>query len=148
MIQDYFSLNEIFCPEVVKHYGEFAWNFLDVRLSITLEAIRMRLNKVIYVNDYAVHGKMTQRGFRCVQCQLMKDVYKSGELFTDPHALGKAMDFSVEGLVAEEVRQYIIKNRNLWPYPIRLENSVNWVHLDLYNNNYNDKVIFFEKPNK
>jgi hypothetical protein len=145
MITDYFDRDEIFCPEVYHKYGEFAWNFLDVRLSITLEAIRMRLNKAIYVNDYSVHGKFTQRGFRCVQCQLMTDVYKSGELFTDPHALGKAIDFDVQGMVASEVREYLLKNKNLWPYPFRLENSVSWCHLDLYNNNYNDKVIFFNK---
>jgi hypothetical protein len=145
MITDFFDLNEVFCPEVVHKYSEFAWNFLDVRLAITIESIRMRLNKAIYVNDYSVHGKLTQRGFRCVKCQLMTDVYKSGELFTDPHSLGKGIDFDVAGLVASEVREYIIKNRNLWPYPLRLENNVSWVHLDILNSNYNDKVIFFEK---
>ena len=145
MIIDFFDLNEVFCPEVCKKYGDFAWNFMDSKLLIVMEALRMRLNKSIYVNDYAVHGKLTQRGFRCVQCQLQKDVFQKGDLFTDPHALGKAWDFSVEGLVASEVREYIIKNKNLWPYPIRLEDNVSWCHLDTLNNSGTDKVILFNK---
>ena len=143
MITDYFDRDEIFCPEVYHKYGDFAWNFMDVRLLITMEAIRMRLNKAIYVNDYAVHGKFTQRGFRCVQCALMKKVYSDGILFTDPHSLGKAIDFDVQGLIAGEVRDYLIKNKNLWPYPIRLEDNVNWIHLDILNNSGTDKVITF-----
>src|ERR1035437_5287892 len=59
MIQDYFELSEVLCPEVCKKYGDFAWQFFDIRLLIVMESIRMRLNKPIYVNDYSVHGKLT-----------------------------------------------------------------------------------------
>jgi hypothetical protein len=48
------------------------------------------------------------------------------------HLSGKGVDFDVQGLVAEEVREWIIKYKTLWPYPIRLENGVSWVHLDVY----------------
>jgi|ERR1035437_879313 hypothetical protein len=145
MIQDYFELSEVFCPEVCKKYGDFAWQFFDIRLLIVMESIRMRLNKPIYVNDYSVHGKLTQRGFRCVQCALMKKVYSDGILFTDPHSLGKAWDFDIEGLVAEEVRQYLISNKRIWPYSFRLEDNVSWVHLDILNSSDTDRVSLFNK---
>ena len=86
MITDFFSIDEIVCQEVYHKYGIFALNFFDMRLLVTMEAIRMRLNKPIHVNDYSVHGKFTQRGFRCVQCQLQKDVFQKGDLFSDHHA--------------------------------------------------------------
>ena len=143
MIQDYFNISEVVCPEVYHKYNEFAWNFFDMRLLIIMEAIRTKLNKKITVNDYQVHGQFTQRGLRCVQCQIMIDLFKSGNLFVDPHALGKAWDFDIEGLVAQEVRDYLIQNKTLWPYPFRLENSVNWIHLDVYSDGSNGKVVLF-----
>jgi hypothetical protein len=142
MITDYFELNEVVCPEVYHKYGDFAWNFFDSRLLITMEALRQRLNKPITVNNWKDGGEFSQRGFRCVQCHLMISTFQTGELFVDPHTTGKAWDFDVQGLVAEEVRQYIIKNKNLWPYQLRLEDNVSWVHLDIYNNGA-DKVVLF-----
>jgi hypothetical protein len=61
------------------------------------------------------------------------------------HCLGKAVDFHVQGLEAEEVRQWILKNKNWWPYHIRLEEDVSWVHLDLYDNDKGEKVYLFNK---
>ena len=151
MITDYFDIDEWCCPEVVEGYkkfaplnalGHFAWNFFDIRLLIIMEAIRIAIGKPIYVNDYNVHGPFSQRGFRCVQCALMKAVYKLGTLFTDPHALGKAIDFTVEGMTAQEVRDWLVANQAMLPYPIRLEQNVEWVHLDVLNNSAN-KIEFF-----
>jgi hypothetical protein len=143
MITDYFNIAEVTCPEVYHKYSEFAWNFFDMRLIVTMEAIRMRLNKAITVNDWQSHGQFSQRGLRCPQCDLIQNIYAKDELFMDPHALGKAWDFDVQGMVAEEVRQYLIQNKNLWPYSFRLENQVSWVHLDTYNQSLTDKVILF-----
>ena len=39
----------------------------------------------------------------------------------------------LEGMTAEEARRLIIKNQILLPYPIRLEDGVSWLHLDVYN---------------
>jgi hypothetical protein len=144
MITDFFEVPELVCPEVYHKYNSFALNFFDTKLLIVMEAIRSRLNKKIIINDWQIHGQFSQRGFRCVQCQIMTDLYKSGNLFTDPHALGKAFDFDVEGLVASEVRDYLIKNATLWPYPIRLEADVLWCHIDTYNDGSQGKVILFK----
>jgi hypothetical protein len=151
MITDYFDIEEVVCPHVLDYYraweplnsyGHFAWNFFDIRLLVTVEILHLALNKHMYVNDYTVYGVFSQRGFRCVKCQEMVDLYKSGKLFTDPHALGKAWDLTVAGMTAEEVRQWITANQKILPYPIRLEDKVTWVHLDTLNNS-SQKVVLF-----
>ena len=125
----YFTLPELICEHVYDKYGEIAWQFFDLRLLVTIEKIREYLNKAMIINNWQIHGQFSQRGLRCPQCQLIQDIYKNGKLFMDPHAFGQAVDFDVEGLIAEEVRQWIIKNQNILPYPIRLESNVDWVHL-------------------
>jgi hypothetical protein len=151
MITDYFDIEEVVCLHVyngykdrpsLNGYGHFAWNFFDVRLLVTMETIRIAIGKPIYINDYSVHGTFSQRGFRCILCDLMQVVYKLGKLFTDPHALGKALDFDVKGMTAQEVRDWLVTNQTILPYPIRLENNVEWVHLDVLNNGVN-KIEFF-----
>ena len=46
---------------------------------------------------------------------------------------GDAVDFDVHGMTAAEVRRWIADNKEKLPYPIRLENNTNWVHLDVRN---------------
>ncbi len=145
MITDHFDLEEVVCPHVFNKYGAFAWNFFDRRLLSTVLTIRQEIDLPIYVNNYAIGGALSQRGIRCVLCELMQNVYKSGTLFMDPHALGRAWDFNVEGMTAQQVRQWIIENQILLPGPIRLEDKVKWVHLDTYNNDFSNKVVLFNK---
>jgi hypothetical protein len=126
----YFSLDELVCPHVYDFYGEVAWQFFDTRLLITIDTLRDRLNKPIFINDWQVHGKFDERGFRCIQCELVKKAIDENRLYVSPHMTGQGVDFDVQGLLAEEVRQWIIKNQHILPYPIRLEAGVSWVHLD------------------
>jgi hypothetical protein len=135
----YFDLQELVCPDVFNKFGDFAWNFLDPRLLLTLDRIRAKLNKGIIVNNWSEGGSYDQRGLRCLLCPIVKAKYDS--LYMSAHLLGKAVDFDVQGLVAEEVREWIIKYKTLWPYPIRLEKGVSWVHLDMYDTG--EKVYLF-----
>lgn len=143
MIKDYFDLQEIVCPEVYKKYGQLAWLFFDPRLLATMLALRQRLNKAIYVNNWKEGGSDTQKGLRCILCALVQKVIIDKILYMSEHMEGQAWDFQVEGLHAEEVRQYIITNKNLWPYPIRLEADVSWVHMGTRNDGSVSKVILF-----
>jgi hypothetical protein len=130
IIPTYFTLDELVCEHVYNVFGKTAWQFFDPRLIITIDRLREKLNKPIYVNDWQIHGSLSQRGFRCIQCDLVKEAIAKDQLYVSPHMTGQAVDFDVEGLLAEEVRIWIKKNQNLLPYPIRLEKDVNWVHLD------------------
>lgn len=58
------------------------------------------------------------------------------------HNFGKAIDATVQGMTAEEARNLIIKNQVLLPYPIRLEDNVSWLHLDVYDMNKGKVYLF------
>jgi hypothetical protein len=138
MNSQYFDLQELVCPDVFNEYGIFAWNFFDPRLIVTINSIRDRIGKPVYINGYDSGREHSQRGLRCNQCQIVKDakgIYLSG------HVTGKASDFDVEGLTAQEVRDWLQLHETWWPYPFRLEDNVGWVHLDLYNSE--SKVVLF-----
>jgi hypothetical protein len=45
--------------------------------------------------------------------------------------LGKAGDFTVQGMTAEEARRRIKDNAHLLPYPLRMEAGVSWLHFDV-----------------
>ena len=135
----YFDLEELVCHDVFKKYGEFAWNFLDPRLLLNIERIRARIGRQIIINNWRSGGDFSQRGLRCNLCSL---VNSKKELYMSAHILGKAVDFNVDGMLAEEVRVWIYENKRLWPYPMRLERDVSWVHLDVYD--MDEKVYLFK----
>jgi hypothetical protein len=132
-LSPYFDLQELVCPHVHKAYGTFAWNFLNDNLVELINTIRERIGRPIYVNNWHTGGKFDERGFRCIQCDIVKNMIESKQIYVSAHMTGKGVDFDVEGLVAEETREWLKLHKNWWPYKFRLESNVNWVHLDLYN---------------
>ena len=138
----HFILEELVCPHVFKKFGDIAWQFFDERLLMTLDIIREKLNKPIFVNNWDQDGKFDERGFRCIQCSLVKKAIKEKRLYVSPHMTGQGMDFDVEGMVASEVRLWLVKNEKILPWPIRLEGNVDWVHLDIRDAE-KDKVYIF-----
>lgn len=139
----YFSLDELVCEDVYNKFADIAWSFFDARLLIIIDLLRERFNKPIFVNDWMVHGQFDERGFRCIRCSLVREAIRQRRLYVSPHMTGQGVDFDVEGLVAEEVRQWIIKNQKILPYAIRMERNVNWVHLDTRDNVEGKKVTLF-----
>lgn len=126
-----FGLKELVCPEVYNKYGERAWEFFDPRLLETIDWLRRKLDKKIIINTWATGGNFTQRGLRCNLCDLVETKTKSKTIYMSSHILGKALDFNVDGMTAEEVRKWIITHQNDLPHPICLESDVSWVHLDM-----------------
>jgi hypothetical protein len=139
----YFDLNELVCEDVFHTFGEQAWSFLDPRLLRTIDNIRQRIGKPIFINSWDSGGDQRESGLRCIKCLIVQQKITAGQLYMSAHMEGQAVDFSVQGLLAEEVRQWIVKNQTILPYPIRLENGVNWVHLDVRDNSIGNKITFF-----
>ena len=69
-----------------------------------------------------------QRGLRCNRCELVKS---KNNVYLSAHILGKAGDFTIKGMTAEEARQKIKNNAHLLPCAIRIEKGVSWLHLDV-----------------
>lgn len=136
----YFSLKELVCPHVIAKYGERSWQFLDSRLIYTIDTFRERIGRRVFVNT----GDLTQRGLRCAKCEIVKAKIEAGELYMSAHVMGKAFDCNVEGMEADEVRLWIAKRPGFFPYSIRLETGITWVHLDTYPNPTTEKIYFFK----
>lgn len=125
----HFRIEELVSKRVFTLYGENAWQFFDPRLIETIDFIRDKFGVPIYANDWYRGGDFQYRGLRENLCPMVSEKTLYGITYLSPHVMGRALDFDVKDMTADEVRAdlKIIK----LPYPIRLENNVNWVHLDM-----------------
>lgn len=138
----YFGIKELVCPHVYEIWGESAWQFLDDRMLENLAFIREGIGKPIVVNNWAKGGEYSQRGLRCNTCILVVEKTDLRKVYLSAHIQGKAVDFHVVGMTAEEVRQWIIDHAGEMPHPCRLERDVSWIHMDTRSNSY-EKVELF-----
>ena len=124
-IRPFFDIDELVCDHTYKKWGEQAWQFLDTDYLHALLVIRRDiLKKPMWCNS----TQKTQRGLRCNRCQMVRD---KTSVYLSSHVLGKAGDFSITGMTAEEARQAIKKNAALLPCNIRIEKAVSWLHFDV-----------------
>lgn len=125
-LKPFFKVSELVCPHTYKKWGEQSWQFLDTNLLWCILIIRRDIvRKPMVVNNGSSY---TQRGLRCNRCDLVRT--KSG-VYLSAHIFGKAIDFTVPGMTAEQVRKLIKDNAGIFPCNIRLEKGVSWVHIDV-----------------
>lgn len=135
----YFQVSELVCPHTHSKWGERSWQFLDTAYLHNLLVIRRDILQTPMVCN---HGEQMQRGLRCNRCDI---VQQKSSVYLSSHVLGKAGDFSVKGMTAEEARGRIRNNAGLLPYPLRMEAGVNWLHIDvLPQYNISQKVYEFK----
>lgn len=123
-LHDYFQISELVCPHTHSKWGERAWQFLDTDYLHCLLIIRRDILQVPMVCNTKTS---TQRGLRCNMCELVKEKKK---VYLSSHILGKAGDFTIKGMTAQEARSRIRNNAHLLPYPLRMESGVTWLHID------------------
>lgn len=129
-VKKYFGIHELVCRDVYKKFGEGAWMFLDTDLLHLILILRTEIFKSpMTVNNWAVKGSFSQRGLRCNRCELVKSKQAP---YLSAHILGKAIDCDVKGMTAEQARQMIKANIDKIPFNIRVEDRVNWLHVDVY----------------
>jgi hypothetical protein len=127
----HFKIYELVSEQVFDKYGQKAWRFFDPRLLETIDWIREKLGKPITVNDWRWEGDFDERGLRCNMDDLVRAKTNKGDIYLSAHVLGMATDFDVEGMTAQEVRDWLVEHQDELPYPVRLEEGVSWVHLDV-----------------
>lgn len=138
----YFDLEELVCKHVYDKYGAIAWSWFDPRFLETIHWIRQKLGKPMFANNWKEGGQFDERGLRCNLCSLVKNATDKDIVYMTSHLRAQAGDFDTQGIVAEEMRQWITKNKAGLPYPVRLEKNVPWLHVDVCNNT-SEKVILF-----
>lgn len=138
-LQQYFSVKELVCNHVFAKFGERSWQFLDTDYLHALLVVRRDiLQRSMTCNSSAAH----QRGLRCNMCDIVKGKTAA---YLSAHILGKAGDFTVSGMTAEQARQAILAKADLLPCNIRLEAGVTWLHMDtLPQYGITDKVYLFK----
>lgn len=123
-LKRYFKVSELVCNHTFAKFGESSWQFLDTDfLHVVLVLRRDILQRAMTCN----HSGANQRGLRCNRCDMVKA--KTG-VYLSAHVLGKAADFTVSGMTAEEARKRIQACSHLLPCNIRLEAGVSWLHVD------------------
>lgn len=142
-IKKYFDIQELVDAKTFGVHGERAWKFFDPRLLETMLILRKNIGKSIYSNNWEMGGSFDERGLRHNLSTIVKDKTKKNSLYLSGHVLGMAIDFDVSGMTAEQVRKWIKKNEHLFPYKIRLEKGVSWVHLDIIFEESNPKIYEF-----
>ena len=141
----YFQLYELLPPEVFtiedmtakEKYMQKGWYLLDNKLLETIDVIREMIGKPLICNTWYQDGNRKYCGYRTVGCTT--GAAKS------QHKLGKAADLICPYMSAEEMRQTIKANADKLPYPIRIEDGVNWLHIDVKDMDYKGEKIYFFK---
>ena len=121
----YFDVAELVCDHTLAKWGEKSWQFLDTAFLHNLLVIRRDILQVPMICN---HEGANQRGLRCNLCPIVKE---KEDLYLSSHVLGKAGDFTVQGITAQEARSRIRNNAHLLPYPLRMEGGVSWLHIDV-----------------
>lgn len=122
----YFVLQEFVPPEVFDALGQNAWAVMDPRIVWTLDAIRDFYKKPITINNWHVGGQFKYRGFR------PRDYAETSAKFSQ-HFMGRAVDFDIKGLTADEFRKQVKMNTGapMLKYITAIEEGVNWIHIDV-----------------
>lgn len=145
-IPKYFQLYELMPPElytydmmVSEEARERAFaQYFDEKLLITIDIIRGEIIKApLICNTWFQDGNRKNCGLRSEGCTV-------GALKSQ-HKLGKAVDLVSNKYTAEEMRQMIKENEHLLPYPIRIEEGVSWLHVDVKDMDYKGKKIYWFK---
>jgi len=124
-LHDYFQVSELVCEHTHSKWGERSWQFLDTDYLHALLIIRRDILQLPMICN---HSGANQRGLRCNRCELVKD---KASVYLSSHVLGKAGDFTVKGLTAQEARARIRNMAHLLPCQIRMEAGVSWLHFDV-----------------
>ena len=124
-LHKYFQIRELVCEHTHSKWGERAWQFLDTNYLACLLIIR---RDILQLPMTCNHDGANQRGLRCNRCELVRD---KGSVYLSSHVLGKAGDFTVQGITAQEARSRIRNMAHLLPCPIRMEGGVSWLHFDV-----------------
>lgn len=124
-LHNYFQVRELVCDHTFAKWGERSWQFLDTDF---LECLLVIRRDILQTGMTCNHDGARQRGLRCNRCDLVKG---KSSVYLSAHVLGKAGDFTVTGMTAQQARARIREMVHLLPCNIRMEGGVSWLHFDV-----------------
>lgn len=130
----HFVIKEFVPPEVWNAEGENAIARIDPLILLTAEQVREFFDAPVTINNWSLGGQLRYRGYRPASCTV--GAKKS------MHREGKAIDFDIKGLTAQQGRKRILDNQNSFPHIRRMERGVSWVHVDIKDTGKDEIVLF------
>ena len=138
-LSEYFGIHDLVGKRTFAKYGQRAWRFLDTDALHALLIVRQGIGEPINVN----YGNKQQRGLRTNIQQIVRKKSLKNKLYISAHVQGKAFDFDVKGWSSHDVRQWAVQNKSKFPFKIRFEDGVSWVHMDTIDEPQNSHVYLF-----
>ncbi len=122
----HFAIHELVPQQVYEERGEKAWELLDDRLLVTLDALRERFGPMT-VNNYFWGGDREWSGLRTPESPYYSPYSQ--------HTFGRAADCLFKDIKADQVRQYILARPSdpNYRYVNSVEMDVSWLHFDVRN---------------
>ena len=115
-----------------------AWGNFDPRLLETIDIVREKIVQApLLCNTWHMDGNRKYCGLRPIDCSIGSK--------QSQHKIGRAVDLVCYKYTAEQMRQMIIANQDLLPYPVRIEDGVSWLHIDVKQMDYQGKKIYLFK---
>lgn len=138
----YFTVKELVSKNVFAKYGEASWKFFDTEFLHTLLVLRKDILGVPLICN---SGAKQQRGLRENIAPIVWSKTNAGVMYLSAHCLGKGCDLSSPKMTAAEMREKINLKADYLPYKVRVEDGVNWLHIDTMCDIYQkDKVLTFK----
>lgn len=116
----HFHIQEFVDIDTFRRLGNRSYLVMDERILVMADKIREYFGKPMIIN----YAGRQYRGFRPPQWL--------GTRYSQ-HRFGRAIDFTIDGLTAEEVRRTILANKckDAFKQITAMEKNVSWVHVDI-----------------
>ena len=92
------------------------WKYMDSRILKATDTLR------------EIFGPLWCNGRGLTQCG-----FRTNGSALSQHRFGRALDLHSNNITAEDMRRYIIKNKELFPEITFLEIDISWLHIDCRN---------------
>lgn len=119
----HFVIQELVDSETYAQRGEKAWELLDDRILRYIDSVRDVFGPLT-INNWHVGGDREWSGLRTVRSPYYSPYSQ--------HSFGRALDAISFSVSAEEMRDWVLENKQLLPMG-GVELGVNWLHVDLRN---------------
>ena len=134
----HFKIQELVSKRVYKDRGDKAWELLDARALETLDVLREHLDVSLTVNNWLWEGPRQFSGLRTYGTKYYSKYSQ--------HSFGRAFDVVSNHITAEDMRQEILNNQEVFPHVGAIELGVSWLHFDVRNARGEGKEIFTFYP--
>lgn len=122
-----FGLHELVPPDLYHSHGVRAWELLDVRALVTLQALRDAFGPIV-VNDWRSGGNFTESGLRSFNST-------TGAALSQ-HRFGRAFDCKIRRVTPTEAAAHVLAHADEFPFLTTIENTdatPTWFHFDVRN---------------